>query len=695
MKLKMSLFNKSIIESDLKRFWWFSALYTVILFFVLPLQLMLLVLPLKDDMQKDALMCGLHLTTGHATQYSFDGYNIQALLVCILPVFLACLLFSYLHSTRAATMLHSLPLKRSTLLGSHTVSGFLLILLPVLITAVILMILDLFTGLGEYYSLLNVAEWIGLTLIFNLLFFSITVFVGMFTGNAIAQIIFTYIINVLPICLSMLVAYNIQRLLYGFSMDILSNGWAKMLPVVKVAGVGFREFTPLQGALYLLTAIVFLGAAGLAYNSRKLEAAGNIIAFKVMQPVFKYGFAISLALVGGFVTGYIYHSGKIAFIATCFIFAGIGYWAAQMLLEKTLRVWHAYKGFLVFSAAVILWFAGISADVTGYVKHIPQLSEIKSAYYGSNYTAWQLEKNKRPEDLYFRAEGLFKEEANIKAVMSLHAILAENGSAKLTEDLSENTIARQVGIGYRNGVNEKYIAYILKDGRSIIRKYSVDETSVKKFIVPLYESSEYKEDKYPILDQKTQDIKSIEIGDYRTTKKPLVLSDMKQLQSFINVMQSELIDSNYEEITDSEETYVYIRITDGNDFREYYSLRKSYSKLYSWMKENGYYDSTILLPEEIDHVTVQPLKVTWYANGYNYTESGNSTVLEDAALIRELADLCENRMGGKGSGTYLQLEFNGTAVRNFNGFIYTGTPMSEKLREKLEELAANNGTAVK
>lgn len=695
MKLKMSLFNKSIIESDLKRFWWFSALYAIILFFILPLQLMMQDLPLQDDLQKDALLSSLRLTSGHATQYSFGGYNIQALLVCILPVFLAVMLFSYLHSTRAATMLHSLPLKRGTLLGSHTASGFLLIFLPVLITAVILMMLNLFTGLGEYFSMLNIVEWIGLTLLFNLLFFSITVFVGMFTGNAIAHIVFTYIINVLPYCIYVLVVYSIERLLYGFSMDTISDGWAKMLPIVKVAGIGFRSFTPVQGLLYLLAAFVFLGTAGLAYNGRKLEAAGNIITFKIMQPIFKYGFAACLTLLGGFVTGYIYHSGKLSFIIACFIFAVIGYWTAQMLLEKTVKVWHAYKGFLVYILVIVLWFAGISADMTGYVKHIPQISEIESAYYGNNYTAWLLEKNKWPENLYFRAEGLFKEGANIKAVMSLHAILAENGSIKPTENLTENASAKRMGDGSNNGVHVKYVAYILKDGRSILRKYEVDETAIKKFIVPIYESLEYKEEKYPVLSQKAQDIKLIEIGDRRTTKNPLLLSDLKQLQDFMEVMQGELIDSGYEEIMKPENEYAYIRITDRDNHYADYSLKRSYGKLYSWLKEKGYYDSVLLLPEEIDHVTLRPLKVTSLDNGFGYSDYGNSTVLRDGALVSELAGLCDNRLGGGGPGTYLELEFSGTAVRFFTGYIYTGTPMSDELRNKLEELTTDSGTAAK
>ena len=38
MNLKVSLFNKSIFKTDIKRFWIASLLYTVLLFFLVPFQ---------------------------------------------------------------------------------------------------------------------------------------------------------------------------------------------------------------------------------------------------------------------------------------------------------------------------------------------------------------------------------------------------------------------------------------------------------------------------------------------------------------------------------------------------------------------------------------------------------------------------------------------------------------------------------
>jgi len=670
MKLKMSFYNKSIITSDIKRFWWVSALYTIILFFSLPMQHMLQVLPIKEEWQREALIGSLRLSSNGVHYYRYIRTDVQMLILYILPVFLAAMLFSYLHTSRAATMLHSLPLSRKTLFGSHVTSGILLFSAPVLITAVILAILASFTGLAQYYTIANVAEWVYLTLIFNLLFFSIAVFVGMLTGNVIAHVVFTYVINILPYGLYLLVGYNLEKLLCGFSSDILNSGWAKVLPAIKLIGFNSKEFTIVKGLLYLLTAIIFFCAAGLVYNRRKLEAAGNIIAFKVIRPVFKYGVVVCFMLSGGLITGYFDNTGTSAVITAYFVFAFIGYWISQALLDKTVRVWYAYKGFLILITAVILLLVGISADVTGYMKRIPAINEIENAYYGNNYYSWQQERNKLPEERLFPAEGFFKEEANIRSVMNLHNALT----------------------GSRNEDNWRkvYIAYELKNGRSMVRGYTIDEYAVRQFLEPIYESMEYKEGKYPVLSQNIQDIKWIEIGDRRTKKRPLILTDVVQIQGFFDILKNELIKSEFTHISDTRGESAYIRITDGNDRSETYDIQNSFKTLYSWLKENGHYESVMLMPEDISHVSVQALSAKWYGNGgYSYSTTGRSVELSDSALITELIDICSTRLTNDSSETYLNVYFYfqaGAIHPDFTRYISSRTPMSKELQQKLGEL---------
>ncbi|MEL7566146.1 MAG: ABC transporter permease, partial [Dehalobacterium sp.] len=84
MKLKTSLFNKSLLKSDFKRFWWIGLLYTLILFFILPFNHLVAGPPGTDQYRREMFRRSLDLASG---QNEF-----QILLICVVPVLIAVLL---------------------------------------------------------------------------------------------------------------------------------------------------------------------------------------------------------------------------------------------------------------------------------------------------------------------------------------------------------------------------------------------------------------------------------------------------------------------------------------------------------------------------------------------------------------------------------------------------------------------------
>jgi ABC-2 type transport system permease protein len=86
MTFKVSLFNKGLMASDLKRFWWVSALYGLFLFLILPFQHMMREIPVDVDHSwvREMLQRSLNI---------FSGQNgLQIVLICTVPVILAVLL---------------------------------------------------------------------------------------------------------------------------------------------------------------------------------------------------------------------------------------------------------------------------------------------------------------------------------------------------------------------------------------------------------------------------------------------------------------------------------------------------------------------------------------------------------------------------------------------------------------------------
>ena len=122
MNSKISLFNKSIVKSDCKRFWWISALE--FLFALLCIF---------------AMISGAEYSNAEIAPKLYDGFMINYMmpvlvLQFILPVALTVLLMSYLTKGNAVSFMNSLPLGRTRLFGSHILSALMLLLSPILLT---------------------------------------------------------------------------------------------------------------------------------------------------------------------------------------------------------------------------------------------------------------------------------------------------------------------------------------------------------------------------------------------------------------------------------------------------------------------------------------------------------------------------------------------------------------------------------
>ena len=617
MTFKISLFNKGLITSALKRFWWVGALYGLFLFLTLPFQHMMQELPLDVDQRwiQEMLQRSLNIFSGQG--------GLQIVLISTVPVILAVLLFNYLHNSRATAVLHSLPFDRSTLFGSHVAAGLLLLFLPVAANGLVLVILQLTTPLKEFYSLLNIMAWMGQTALFVTLFFAITVFVGMFTGHAGAQIAFTYILQLLPAGLSQLLLENLRHLLYGYA-DVNRNiSLTYDFPLMLLLdGAGRDFFTAWNAIIYLLAAILFLVAAAYVYKLRHAEAAGEVVAFAGMRPVFKYGVAACTMLLAGMYFASVSRGSLPVMIAGYLIGSLLGYFTAEVLLQKTLKVWSSYRGYLGYAAVVAVLFIGIVIDITGYVHRVPAPERVQKVYLGSDMYAWlHLEKMKSvpgQNEEYYEGGYFFKDDENIKNITLLHRCLLEK--PRMKEGSS------------------RYIIYTLDNGRYLSRQYYLDEERCAFALKPIYESLEYKKARFPVVMQAPTEIKWIEIGDHRTFKKPVCLTDSEEIKEFAARLKNDVLEATFEELMTEPgnrsvlEENAYMRIKDVHEKEIHYALRPAYRTVLAWLKEKGYYEQALLLPEEVDFVELSLL-------GPQVDPSSRRIKIEDPRLIEELLSI--------------------------------------------------------
>ena len=103
--LSDKLIQKGLFASNLKRFWWLSALYTIALLIILPINHLLLGTSTENEWAWEGLKRSLELSTAYS--------EFQIVLIYTVPVFLAVLLFIYLHFNRSTAAIHiSLTRKR-------------------------------------------------------------------------------------------------------------------------------------------------------------------------------------------------------------------------------------------------------------------------------------------------------------------------------------------------------------------------------------------------------------------------------------------------------------------------------------------------------------------------------------------------------------------------------------------------------
>lgn len=240
-------------------------------------------------------------------------------------LFFAMLAFSHLTQSRATNGFHALPVRRETIFLTAYLTGLFCQLSTILVT-----------------FLLGAAVSAPL----HLSFWSVT---GAAMGSAMLEAVFFYSFAVL--CMMM-------------TGQIL--------------------------AAYALAGLVIALIALLLYRTRKSEMTGSTVAFPWATPIFKYGVAFCTAVALGqflyyFLFGQYRSGGNDSLPGTilCMAAAGlVGYFAAEMLIKKSFRVFRAgAKGAAIVALALVLLGVAMSFDLTGYEKRVPDESEIESVYY--------------------------------------------------------------------------------------------------------------------------------------------------------------------------------------------------------------------------------------------------------------------------------------------------------------------------
>lgn len=384
MKSRTSFFNKTVFKKDITRFAPLWVLYTVCMI----LGMMLLVQGAGNGYSFQRDLCNL--------PQAMNAINF------VYAAIVAQMLFGDLYNSRMCNALHALPVRRECWFGTHVAAGFVFSIVPTLVGALVAALLDAVSNsvVTASYQL----PWLNF-LAMNLQFtfyFGLALFCIMCAGNRFAQALIYGSINFASVIAFWLVDTLFTPMFYGLQTNeepfLLLSPVAfgtnldcfDMQVLYDTEGNRVSAWFTLESAGWIYMAIcaaigiALLVAALLLYRRRKLEAAGDFMAVKAIEPIFMVIFPLVAAGAVYFFTDGMLGMGGVAYLIVGFV---IGYIAGRMLIERTTRVFSKKNllGFAALAAAFAAVFLIVKSDPLGWEDWIPEADEVEMVKIYPNY----------------------------------------------------------------------------------------------------------------------------------------------------------------------------------------------------------------------------------------------------------------------------------------------------------------------
>ncbi|WP_284036862.1 multidrug ABC transporter permease [Neobacillus sp. 114] len=577
MPSKMSLFNKELMLQMGRSTGWISVIYLLGLLFVLPIRILLILYSDSDNFL-------YYQSRNNLFQYD---YEIQVFLIAIAPVILAVFLFRFLHVKQAADLMHSLPLKRSRIFHHYALTGMVLLILPVAIVTGIVYIMHFTYDLGSLFTIHDLLYWSGTVIVITLLLYIASVFVGIMTGISVVQAVLAYVFLFFPIGITVLLSYNLKILLYGFPGDFfLNRQLEKLSPITFVTVLESRAFQWKDAVLYIVMTLVLYGLSLFFYKKRNLESASEAIAFPKLRSVFKYGTAFCFMLLGGSYFNDVSFKNLGWTLFGYGIGAGIGYFAAEMVLLKTWRVFTRIKGLVVYLAVIAFLVVGVQA-LGFYENRIPKQNDIKNVLLTDN------------PNFYMRYDGFYgdvfdpkpmKEPENIDAVLKLHKQILANKKVNQQENNKAD--------------RDFFIVYELKNGQKEVRQYRVMTRLYEDFYKPIYESKEFKMTSKEIYMMSEKKVKYLQIRANGPLNKVVTLSTPEDVRQALSLLKEDVLAETYDDHMYYTNGGAFIQFNVGKEQSVVLDYMPTYVKFTNWLKEKEMLEQARLTAADISHVVV-------------------------------------------------------------------------------------------
>ena len=396
-----SYFNGTLYWKSMARFWPLWGLWGLIWMFLGPLRMLN---NYFEILRWNGSMSEAQYTIYTDAQRLGEMLTLGVWLACIFGVLAAMAVFGYLYSTRSACMMHALPLRRESLFTTQYLAGLSFLLLPLAVVGVITLVAELILIPSGQWAL--TVPNLGMVVLIQagvcIFFFSFASFCAMFTGHILALPAFYLILNGLVYVVYYLVTMLLRQFFYGYNASYYNFWVTCCTPVYALSEACRWEMgsmdsaqaldnvnrwylaSPTMVAAYAGVGVLFALAALSVYRRRHVESAGDVVSVKLVRPVFKYGVALCAGLCLGVFTASFFNwrnDPPTGLIVCVLLWTAVGYFAAEMLLKKSFRVWKAWKGGVAAVAVMGLLCAVCVFDLFGVETRVPSVDSVEKVYF--------------------------------------------------------------------------------------------------------------------------------------------------------------------------------------------------------------------------------------------------------------------------------------------------------------------------
>ena len=478
MRSGTSFFNWTICKKTALRFWPVWAAYFVIWLIILPLNGLMLI-----SVQASSTIRDIGYMEGFACRTVPGTVGLSLTLAVAFGLLSAMAAFSHLYNSRPANFFGALPVRREGLFLTHYLTGLAFLVVPNLAIALLVLVIE---AIGGWVSIQGLLFWLAVTCGEGFLFYSMAVFCAMFTGHLLALPVFYGVLNVLAAGLCTLFTAICRAFYYGYSGSggLIYRAAQAFTPVWRLNASVYSTYRSAEGSgvpsmapvgevitepsftfqglnlvgMYAGAAAVLVLASFFLYRARRLESAGDVVSVKPMKPVFKYGVALCSGLAFGMATTVFLNTGEIGLMVGIVVWGVAGYFVAQMLLDKSFRVFKKWKGAVAVAGVFVALFCVVGFDLTGYETRVPNPDDVDSVYFSGMDPAGL-------GDSGDYVSTITTDQGQIKLLMDLHqAAIGQRGMWRPNGGYDTN------GLRYSANLS---LEYYLKDGSTLSRSYTI------------------------------------------------------------------------------------------------------------------------------------------------------------------------------------------------------------------------------